>query len=310
MQCFRITREKKLSASEFKGVIEENEQVLLIMSKDEIRHYNTYFNWPSRTIHTCLSNKPIPQVEVYEKFDFGVLQKITFNSNQYMTQPFSFYIASNYLVLIYYSKDQWIETFCQSLIKEQEAKYDMSYVFFRLLDEVIQSDYYYLDNISKEIGELEENVLNEEDIEFSKEIITIRKNLAIFKRHYDPLVDIMEDFVGNENSICSSQGVRYFKMLKSRVSRLRMQVDSLGEYATHVREAYDAQVDIKQNRIMKYFTFITSVFLPLTLIAGWYGMNFTTMPELTWKYGYIYVIVISLLSSFLCLYCFKKKRWM
>lgn len=307
MQCFKITKEKELIASEFMEVRKENEQVFLIMSKEEMIHYKTYFNWPSRTIHTCLSDKPIPQVEVYEKFDFGILQKLTFNSGQYMAQFFSFYIASHYLVLIFYNRDQWIETFCKSLMTEQEEKYDMSYVFFRLLDEIIQLDPYYLDNISEEIGRLEESILNEEAVEFSKEIITIRKHLALFKRHYDPIVDIIEDFVGNENGICSSQGVRYFRILKSRVNRLRAQVDSLSEYATHIREAYDAQVDIKQNRIMKYFTFIASVFLPLTLIVGWYGMNFTTMPELTWKYGYIYVIIISLLSSFLCLYCFKKK---
>lgn len=307
MQCFKITKEKELIASEFIEVMQENEQVFLVMSKEEMIHYKTYFNWPSRTIHTCLSDKLIPQVEVYEKFDFGILQKLTFNPGQYMGQFFSFYIASNYLVLIVYNRDQWIETFCKSLMREQEEKHDMSYVFFRLLDEVIQLDPYYLDNISEEIRRLEESVLNEEAIEFSKEIITIRKNLALFKRHYDPIVDIIEDFVGNEKGICSSQSVRYFKILKSRVNRLRAQIDSLSEYTTHIREAYDAQVDIKQNRIMKYFTFITSVFLPLTLIVGWYGMNFTTMPELTWEYGYIYVIVISLLSSFLCLYCFKKK---
>lgn len=308
MQCFIITKEKKLIASEFMEVMKENEQVFLIMSQEEMIHYKTYFNWPSRTIHTCLSNKPIPQVEVYEEFDFGILQRLTIKANQYVAQFFSFYIASNYLVLIIYSRDQWIENFCKSLIGEQEEKYDISHVFFRLLDEVIQLDPYYLDNISEEIGRLEERVINEENVEFSKEIIDIRKKLALFKRHYDPIVDIIEDFVGNENGICSSQGVRYFRILKSRVNRLRAQVDSLSEYTTHVREAYDAQVDIKQNRIMKYFTFITSVFLPLTLIVGWYGMNFTTMPELTWKYGYIYVIIISLLSSFLCLYCFKKKR--
>lgn len=307
MQCFKITKEKELIASEFIEVMQENEQVFLVMSKEEMIHYKTYFNWPSRTIHTCLSDKLIPQVEVYEKFDFGILQKLTFNPGQYMGQFFSFYIASNYLVLIVYNRDQWIETFCKSLMREQEEKHDMSYVFFRLLDEVIQLDPYYLDNISEEIRRLEESVLNEEAIEFSKEIMTIRKNLALFKRHYDPIVDIIEDFVGNEKGICSSQSVRYFKILKSRVNRLRAQIDSLSEYTTHIREAYDAQVDIKQNRIMKYFTFITSVFLPLTLIVGWYGMNFTTMPELTWEYGYIYVIVISLLSSFLCLYCFKKK---
>ena len=130
MQCFKITKEKELIASEFMEGIKENEQVFLVMSKEEMIHYKTYFNWPSRTIHTCLSDKLIPQVEVYEKFDFGILQKLTFNYDQYVAQFFSFYIASNYLVLIFYNRDQWIETFCKSLIREQEEKHDMSYVFF------------------------------------------------------------------------------------------------------------------------------------------------------------------------------------
>lgn len=308
MQSFKITKEKRLVASEFKKKIEENEQLLLIMDTEELNTYKTFFNWQSRTIKACLSNQQIPQVEIYESYDFGILQKLIFNSNQYKTQVFDFYIAPHYLVLILNSRSEWIESFCESIMREDEEIYTIDYVFFRLLDEVIQLDPCYLDNISEEIGELEEKVLSEESIQFSKEMIAIRKKLALFKRHYDPLVDIIEDFLGNENGICSSQGIRYFRILKNRVHRLKHQVDSLSEYATHVREAYDAQVDIKQNRIMKYFTFITSVFLPLTLIAGWYGMNFTTMPELTWKYGYLYVIAISLLSSFLCLYCFKKKR--
>lgn len=310
MQCFKITKEKRLITSEFKSEMLENERMLLIMSKDEVTHYKTYFNWLPRTMTSCLSDKLILQVEVYEKYDFGILQKLVFCGNQYVGQYFSFYIAPNYLVLIYDSRNEWMENLCQLLLEEQEEIGDVAYVFFRVLDEVIQFDSCYLDNISEEIGQLEEKILNEEAIEFSKDMITIRKNLAMFRRHYEPFVDILEDLLENESGICSHQGVRYFRILKSRVHRLRMQVEGLSEYATHVREAYDAQVDIKQNRIMKYFTFMTSVFLPLTLIAGWYGMNFTTMPELTWKYGYLYVIAISLLSSFLCLYCFKKKRWM
>lgn len=310
MQCFKMSKEKKWKVSEFKGVIQENEQLFLILSHDEMRHYQTCFNWPLRTVDTCLSHKLMPQVEIHETFDFGILQRLKFDSNHYTTQFFSFYISSHYLVLIFYKRDEWIEKFCRSLIIEEQEICDISHLFFHLLDEVIEPDSHYLDDISEEIERLEERIFNEEIAEFSKGIMAIRKKISLFKKHYEPLVDIIEDFVGNESGVCSSQSIRYFKILKSRVNRLKAEVDHLGEYTTHVREAYDAQVDIKQNRIMKYFTLIASVFLPLTLIVGWYGMNFTTMPELNWKYGYIYVMIVSIVSSLLCLYCFKKKRWM
>ena len=84
---------------------------------------------------------------------------------------------------------------------------------------------------------------------------------------------------------------------------------NLRDYVTQMREAYQAQVDIEQNQLMKFFTVITSLFLPLTLLVGWYGMNFSNMPELTWKYGYASIIVLSILICIGMIAWFKKKKW-
>ena len=72
---------------------------------------------------------------------------------------------------------------------------------------------------------------------------------------------------------------------------------------------FQAEIDIRQNRIMKILTIVTTIFLPLTLVAGWYGMNFSNMPELSWKYGYPAVIVISLVIVMICLWTMKKKKF-
>ena len=76
-----------------------------------------------------------------------------------------------------------------------------------------------------------------------------------------------------------------------------------------LREAYQSQLSIQQNDLMKIFTVVTAVFLPLTLLVGWYGMNFSNMPELSWKYGYPAVIVISLVIVMICLWIMKKKKF-
>ena len=82
----------------------------------------------------------------------------------------------------------------------------------------------------------------------------------------------------------------------------------LREYSTQVREVYQAQIEIRQNKIMKTLTIVTTICLPLTLIAGWYGMNFRRMPELSWKYGYPAVILLSLCIVALSLYLCRKKK--
>ena len=83
-------------------------------------------------------------------------------------------------------------------------------------------------------------------------------------------------------------------------------MQNLREYVTQVREAYQAQIDINLNKIMKFFTVVTSIFLPLTLIVGWYGMNLK-IPEFNWAYGYPCVIALCLVVSAAILVWFKKK---
>ena len=82
----------------------------------------------------------------------------------------------------------------------------------------------------------------------------------------------------------------------------------LREYLLQLRELYQSQVDLQQNRVMSILTVVTTIFLPLTLIAGWYGMNFPGMPEFEWKYSYPAVIVISILIIVLEILYFKKKK--
>ena len=97
-------------------------------------------------------------------------------------------------------------------------------------------------------------------------------------------------------------------MFTNRINRLYQGVNNLRDYVTQVREAYQAQVDINQNTLMKLFTVVTTIFLPLTLIVGWYGMNFN-MPEYGWSYGYPIVIAISISIVVLCIVWFKKNKW-
>lgn len=99
-------------------------------------------------------------------------------------------------------------------------------------------------------------------------------------------------------------------MLEERIVRLRQESQLLREYCTQIQSMFQSEIDIRQNRIMKILTLVTTIFLPLSLLVGWYGMNFTGMPELSWKYGYPAVIVVSLSIVLISLWiCKKKKFW-
>ena len=94
-----------------------------------------------------------------------------------------------------------------------------------------------------------------------------------------------------------------------RVKRLQGEAQSLREYAMQVQDVYQAEITIRQNNVMNLLTVVTTVFLPLTLVAGWYGMNFYNMPELNWKYGYMVVSGVCLAIIVVILLFFKKKKF-
>ena len=77
-----------------------------------------------------------------------------------------------------------------------------------------------------------------------------------------------------------------------------------------IRDTYEFRIEVKQNRIMTLLTVVTTIFMPLTLIAGWYGMNFKYMPELNWEIGYPLVFIVSVLIVVLSLIFFKMKKWL
>lgn len=115
------------------------------------------------------------------------------------------------------------------------------------------------------------------------------------------------EFQGNENGYFSESELRMFHMAEKRIGQLNSEAQLLREYDLQLRELFQAEIDIRLNRIMKIVNIVTTIFLPLSLVAGWYGMDFTGMPELTWRYGYPAVTIGSALIVFLCLWVMKKK---
>ena len=96
----------------------------------------------------------------------------------------------------------------------------------------------------------------------------------------------------------------------ARVDRLYDTLDSQREYISQIRDLIQNRLSEKQNRIMTLLTVITTIFIPLTLITGWYGMNFKYMPELNYRISYPLVLVVCILIAVSCLIYFKKKKWM
>lgn len=169
-------------------------------------------------------------------------------------------------------------------------------------------DVAFFDAFEQEISELENALIESQKREFVKEIVSLRRRLMALKRHYEQLLDLLDELQENENGVLDEKSLSYFKIFSSKADRHYHNILNLRDYVTQVREAYQSAVDIDLNRIMKVFTVITAIFLPLTLIAGWYGMNLK-MPEYSWPYTYPAVTAVSVCVVLFSIFYFKKHKW-
>ena len=166
-----------------------------------------------------------------------------------------------------------------------------------------------LDNLGryeKKIMQIEEEITEGDLDEVTAEIALLRKELLILREYYDELHDFGKQLEENENNFFSGKNLAYFGTISDRADRLMGRTMYLLDYIGQVRDTYQGKVAEQQNANMEFLTIISTIFFPLTLITGWYGMNFQNMPELA--NGYPFVIGLSLVVIAIIIFIFKKRK--
>lgn len=182
-------------------------------------------------------------------------------------------------------------------------------LFCGLLELLVAGGPQELAKLENALVALEDQALSGPVKEFDHALIACRKRILALAHFYMQLEDMADILQENDNGFFAAEELRGFKLFGRRAGRLKEETYRLREYSTQVREVYQTQLDLRQNRIMKALTVVTTLCLPLSLLAGWYGMNFTYMPELHWRYGYPAVIAAGAAVVALSLWLMKKKKF-
>lgn len=180
-----------------------------------------------------------------------------------------------------------------------------------LLELLLAGDARQLEQLETQVEDVEAEVMEGNlDVDWGRRLMPLRKVLVARQRHYAQMNDLSCELEKNANRYFSPEEVRQFHLLSQRLGRLMEEARMLREYCTQIQELLQAEMDLRQNSIMKVLTVVTTIFLPLTLVVGWYGMNFTDMPELSWPLGYPMVIGLSIAIVVFCLWLFKKNKFL
>ena len=179
---------------------------------------------------------------------------------------------------------------------------------YDFLELIIHNDLQTMQKYELELDSLEKEIMSNAETAHMERNNDIRGDIRDLRIHYEQPLDFGQELEENENGFFKEENLRYFHMFSSRVDRLYDSATHLRDYTIQLNDLYQSQLDVRQNRIMTVLTVVTTIFMPLTLIVGWYGMNFKYMPELESRMGYPVVIILSILIVSGSLIFFKIKK--
>lgn len=182
-------------------------------------------------------------------------------------------------------------------------------VLFDLMEFIIKDDALFLQQYEAGLADLEEELLNHVSDSFDRKLLKVRKELLRLQSYYQQLTDMAYTIVEDDYNMVDTNQERLFNIYARKTDRLFDHVNRLKEYLMQLSELHQSQIDIRQNEIMKVLTIVTTLVMPLTLITGWYGMNFSHMPELVSEYGYGIIIIVSIVVLLVEIWYFKVKKW-
>ncbi len=226
-----------------------------------------------------------------------------------VSHHFAFALDEKGIVLI--CATDYAERLVDKVMKTRRWKLpSLERFIYDLLELIINRDLQLLSRIEQELNQTEEAILRGEIEQYPARLNALKGDLLDLRLHYEQLIDIGQELEENENGFFKAENLRYFHLFTSRVQRLSESVYVLRDYISQLRDLMQSELSVRQNHIMTLLTVITAIFMPLTLIAGWYGMNFRYMPELEWRYSYLVVFIVCLLIAGGSLWYFKKKKWL
>lgn len=195
------------------------------------------------------------------------------------------------------------------IMGQERANTSPARVLYRFMERLLKGGTRMLERYENKVLKLEDQLVNSQASEGQNKVIyEYRRELATVRNYYEQLVDISSELGENEDGYFNDYEASLFGVLTAKADRLIQGVRALNENLMHLREMLDAALNYNLNNIMKVFTLITAIFLPLTLIVGWYGMNFKHMPELEWKHAYPLVIAACVVIVVGILTFFKRKK--
>ena len=278
-----------------------------------VEKMGSVFNLHPLVIEDILTTDQRPKLEDYGKYTFLVVKAICRDEEgSFATEQISIVLGSNYVLSFQESEKQIFAPVNERLRigKGRIRRMGADYLAYALLDTVIDHYFVLLENLGEQIEFMEERLVLEPDRQMINEIYSLKTDMLFMRKSIWPLREIVNSLERGESAFFRDTTMLYMRDVYDHAIQVIDTLETYRDMVSGMLDIYLSSVSHKLNEVMKVLTIISTIFIPLTFLAGVYGMNFRHMPELEWEWGYPLIWVIMAGSALIMVRYFRIKKWM
>lgn len=251
------------------------------------------------------------KIESYQDYLFTTLKSIEYKNKKIEFEQISIILGKNYIITFLEEETPCLEYVKTRIEKKsgriRERKED--YLLYALIDSIVDSYFVTLEKIGDELEELDEAIIKEASEENFRKIRQLKKELTFLRKTIWPLREVANFLDKEEHKFITEQTKLFVKDLYDHTIQIIDLTETYRDLVSGTIDTYNSVVANRMNEVMKILTIISTIFIPITFVAGIYGMNFVHMPELSWKWSYLGVWTVIVIIVIFMIRFFRKKSW-
>jgi magnesium transporter len=280
-----------------------------------IKTLGEQFGLHQLTLEDILNTEIRPKIEVFENYMLIIVKMLRYNnsSKEIEAEQVSMILGDNYVLSFQENRQGDVFDGIRMRIANPHGRHRRSgpdYLLYSLLDAVVDHYFVVLERIGEKLEDLEAEITGSPSEHLLKNLYALKQDLVFMRRSVWPLREIVSGLEREETVLIKKEIRKYIRDIYDHTIQVIDTTESFRDSSGSLLDLYLSSVSNRTNDVMKVLTMISTIFMPLTFIAGVYGMNFEHMPELQWRYGYFIILGLMAISIILMLMWFRRKKWL
>ncbi len=279
-----------------------------------IKNIGDYFKLHVLTQEDILNTEQRAKLESYDSYTYIVLKMLYYDKDKrtIKSEQLSIILTENTLITFQEFKGDVFDGVRERIktAGTRIRKNEVDFLAYALMDAVIDNYFLIIEQMGDNIDELEASILNNPNQQVMVQLYALKRNVVLLRKSVWPLREVVSSMERTDEFVIHSNTKVFIRDLYDHTIQVLDTNESMRDIVNGLVDIYLTTINNNMSSVMKVLTIISTIFIPLTFIAGVYGMNFLFMPELEWRWSYPIILVVMLTISIGMILFFKKKKWL